>query len=483
MDDNTQPLAKITLEGEDQEIQLNGEPIEDISKIQQTILRFFVQNPLIRHNQYTLMNLVWPDPETHKDSTPNALQAHIFQIRKRIEPDPTRPQYLVTWYGRPGGYQFFPEGKPEASRVEAVTDDEAASGKIWINPETQNLHQGEALLQGLSARQLTLLRHFVEQPFMRHTRETLINLGWSEKEQQKGVNPGALQAHVVQIRKRIEPDFSKPYFLVTWHGKNTTGYQFFPEGKSELSLDDRSENLPAKDEFWYDEVTENLYRGHALIRGLSERQFILLKYLVQNPMIKHTRHTLVSQAWSEEEIEKGVTRNTLQVHIYQIRKKIEPDLDNPRYLLTWDGKPGGYCFVSNGQLQPWLEQVKVKQQVCQGKISFHEESQGIFQGEALIEGLSEKQYNILRFMIANPEVRHPQEVLIEQIYAGKDKQKDASVKALYRYVEQIRKKIEPNPAQPSYLVTWHGRPGGYQFFPHGRSQAGEVTLGEAADTA
>jgi DNA-binding response OmpR family regulator len=41
------------------------------------------------------------------------LQAHIASIRKRIEPNPAKPRYLITWHGRPGGYQFFPEGKPE----------------------------------------------------------------------------------------------------------------------------------------------------------------------------------------------------------------------------------------------------------------------------------------------------------------------------------------------------------------------------------
>jgi hypothetical protein len=34
----------------------------------------------------------------------------------------------------------------------------------------------------------------------------------------------------------------------------------------------------------------------------------------------------------------------------------------------------------------------------------------------------------------------------------------------------LRRKIEPDPANPRYLTTWRDWPeGGYQFFPEGKS--------------
>ena len=38
----------------------------------------------------------------------------VAGLRRKIEPDPSRPCYLVNWRGTPeGGYQCFPEGRPE----------------------------------------------------------------------------------------------------------------------------------------------------------------------------------------------------------------------------------------------------------------------------------------------------------------------------------------------------------------------------------
>lgn len=37
----------------------------------------------------------------------------IFGLRKKIEPNLSKPSYLINWRAKPeGGYQFFPEGKP-----------------------------------------------------------------------------------------------------------------------------------------------------------------------------------------------------------------------------------------------------------------------------------------------------------------------------------------------------------------------------------
>ena len=44
---------------------------------------------------------------------------------------------------------------------------------------------------------------------------------------------------------------------------------------------------------------------------------------------------------------------------------------------------------------------------------------------------------------------------------------------VYRAIREIRKKIEINPSQPSYLLNWRGRPeGGYVLYPDGHAPKG-----------
>jgi len=87
--------------------------LEEISGLQYEILRFLIKNPRTRHTRDDIIDNTWPEEEQREGITPNALQAHIAAIRRKIEPNPAAPRYLTTWHGRPGGYQFFPEGKPE----------------------------------------------------------------------------------------------------------------------------------------------------------------------------------------------------------------------------------------------------------------------------------------------------------------------------------------------------------------------------------
>jgi hypothetical protein len=87
--------------------------LDDLTPLEYRILHFLVGQPHIRHTSDTIIDHAWPENENKEGVTPNNLQVHISSIRKKIEPDPTEPRFLLTWHGRPGGYQFFPEGKPE----------------------------------------------------------------------------------------------------------------------------------------------------------------------------------------------------------------------------------------------------------------------------------------------------------------------------------------------------------------------------------
>jgi hypothetical protein len=105
--------GRIWLDEGERIIYQGREAIQDLTGLQYEILRFLIHNPRVRHTRDEIIDNAWPEEDQREGIAPNALQAHIASIRKKIEPNPATPGYLLTWHGRPGGYQFFPEGKPE----------------------------------------------------------------------------------------------------------------------------------------------------------------------------------------------------------------------------------------------------------------------------------------------------------------------------------------------------------------------------------
>lgn len=73
--------------------------------------------------------------------------------------------------------------------------------------------------------------------------------------------------------------------------------------------------------------------------GLSSKEFDILVILAQNPHRAFRIDDLYQRIWGSNSF--GDTR-TLIVHISNLRKKIESDLDNPKYILTVRGV--GYKF-------------------------------------------------------------------------------------------------------------------------------------------
>jgi hypothetical protein len=88
-------------------------PIEGLTSLQKDVLIFLVKNPRLQHAKTDLIINTWPDELREEGVSDDALYQVIVMLRRKIEPDPANPHYLITWRGRPeGGYQFFPEGKP-----------------------------------------------------------------------------------------------------------------------------------------------------------------------------------------------------------------------------------------------------------------------------------------------------------------------------------------------------------------------------------
>lgn len=88
-------------------------PIGNLPPLEQAVLRFFIQHPYTRHSHTDLIEAAWPE-DVHKEGvSTDALYQTIRGLRKKIEPAPATPCYILNWRGQQeGGYHFFPEGRP-----------------------------------------------------------------------------------------------------------------------------------------------------------------------------------------------------------------------------------------------------------------------------------------------------------------------------------------------------------------------------------
>jgi two-component system alkaline phosphatase synthesis response regulator PhoP len=106
----------------------------------------------------------------------------------------------------------------------------------------------------------------------------------------------------------------------------------------------RSGASPALDRFGevvIDRVKKVVTRNGEPVE-LSLKEFQLLCYLIERPETPVTREELLQKVWGYD-----VTPNTrtVDVHMAQLRQKLEPNPKEPRYLLTAHG--WGYKFVQD----------------------------------------------------------------------------------------------------------------------------------------
>jgi DNA-binding response OmpR family regulator len=73
---------------------------------------------------------------------------------------------------------------------------------------------------------------------------------------------------------------------------------------------------------------------------LSSREFKLLQFFTSHPGRVYSRDQLLDRVWGDEAF---VEPRTVDVHISRLRAAIEPDKENPQYILTVRGI--GYKFV------------------------------------------------------------------------------------------------------------------------------------------
>lgn len=104
-----------------------------------------------------------------------------------------------------------------------------------------------------------------------------------------------------------------------------------------------------------------------------------------------------------------------------------------------------------------------------GTIWLDDASGILYQGKSSLDKLSPLEYRLLDFLVRHPRLRHTHTDLIEAVWPEDIIIEGVSTEALYQVVRGLRRKIEPVPSHPRYVVNWRGAPeGGYQCFPEGR---------------
>lgn len=79
------------------------------------------------------------------------------------------------------------------------------------------------------------------------------------------------------------------------------------------------------------------------IINLTAKEFDLLHFLAKNKGKVFTKKQIYHSVWEEE---YAFDDNNIMVHIRRLRKKIEKDAENPRYIITVWGV--GYKFLGEG---------------------------------------------------------------------------------------------------------------------------------------
>lgn len=106
--------GRIRLDEETEEIYQGLIRLEDeLTPQEKRLLRFLIENPQKPHTYDALIDQVWYEDEAAKYGiTSGDVQRLVSGLRKKIETIPSEPQYIINWRGKPGGYRFYPEGRP-----------------------------------------------------------------------------------------------------------------------------------------------------------------------------------------------------------------------------------------------------------------------------------------------------------------------------------------------------------------------------------
>src|SRR5205823_10095218 len=114
---------------------------------------------------------------------------------------------------------------PEASAAKAAKDQLVRFGTKWLDLEAQALRDDEGNEHPLTASEFSLLRVFAANPKRVLSRERLLELANARDAE---AFDRAVDLRIMRIRRKIEPDPSKPAVIRTIRGG---GYLFSPAGE------------------------------------------------------------------------------------------------------------------------------------------------------------------------------------------------------------------------------------------------------------
>jgi two-component system alkaline phosphatase synthesis response regulator PhoP len=87
-------------------------------------------------------------------------------------------------------------------------------------------------------------------------------------------------------------------------------------------------------------VRSNEVRRNGEFVDLSSKEFALLAYFIAHPVETLSRDRLLDAVWGYENYP---STRTVDTHIVHLRQKLEPNPEEPRFILTVHGS--GYKFV------------------------------------------------------------------------------------------------------------------------------------------
>jgi two-component system alkaline phosphatase synthesis response regulator PhoP len=105
-----------------------------------------------------------------------------------------------------------------------------------------------------------------------------------------------------------------------------------------------SATVPAQEVYRFSDVEVNVRSNEVRRNGelidLSSKEFALLAYFIAHPVETLSRDRLLDAVWGYENYP---STRTVDTHIVHLRQKLEPNPEEPRFILTVHGS--GYKFV------------------------------------------------------------------------------------------------------------------------------------------
>jgi DNA-binding response OmpR family regulator len=95
-------FGALEIEGRTREARIDGEVVSLTPK-EFDLLHFMASSPRTVFNRLQLLDELW---DIAFDGDPSTVTVHVRRLREKIEPDPSKPRYLVTVWG--AGYRFEP---------------------------------------------------------------------------------------------------------------------------------------------------------------------------------------------------------------------------------------------------------------------------------------------------------------------------------------------------------------------------------------